>query len=122
MQGILYGEPSMWLFLLVTVVLGGGAAWMTGRASAQSWNGYPTLVVYLLLLGWAVRFIHHALFHGSFLSLHYYVVDTVVLLIIGSIGFRYTRTRQMVEQYYWLYERSGPLGWSERKQGSPTTT
>ena len=34
MQGILYEEPSVWLFLLVTLVMGGGAAWMTGRAMA----------------------------------------------------------------------------------------
>ena len=30
MQGILYEEPSIWLFLLITVIMGGWAAWMTG--------------------------------------------------------------------------------------------
>ena len=30
MQGILYEEPSFFLFALVTVILGGGAAWQTG--------------------------------------------------------------------------------------------
>ena len=35
MQGILYEESSVWLFLLVTCVLGGGGAWMTGRACAH---------------------------------------------------------------------------------------
>jgi len=31
MQGILYEEPTIWLFLLVTVVMGGWLAWMAGR-------------------------------------------------------------------------------------------
>ena len=37
----------------------------------------------LLLLGIGVRFIHHALFDGTMFTLQYYVVDTIVLLIIG---------------------------------------
>ena len=65
-----------------------------------------TLVVYLLLLGIGVRFIHHALFDGTMFSLHYYLVDTVILVVIGFLGYRYTRTNQMVTQYHWLYERS----------------
>ena len=32
MQGVLYEESSEWLFIMVTVVMGGWAAWMTGRA------------------------------------------------------------------------------------------
>ena len=88
MQGILYEEPSIWLFLLVTCLLGGGAAWMTGRAvradlaaAGRRWS------LYMLLLGIAVRFIHHALFGGTMFSLHYYIVDTIVLLIIGALGY-----------------------------------
>ena len=38
MQGILYEEPTIWLFLLVTVVMGGWLAWMTGRAIAMTWK------------------------------------------------------------------------------------
>jgi hypothetical protein len=114
MQGILYEEPSIWQFFFVTCLLGGGAAWMTGRACAQTWRSYVSLVLYLLLLGIAVRFIHHALFNGTMFSAQYYIVDTVVLLIIGSLGFRYTRTNQMVTQYNWLYERSSPLGWKPK--------
>lgn len=111
MQGILYEESTIWLFLLVTVVMGGWMAWMIGRGIALGWKPYWQAVVSLLLLGFAVRFIHHALFEGTLLSPHYYVVDTVVLLIIGSLGYRATRARQMTTQYRWLYERSGPLSW-----------
>ena len=35
MHGILYEEESIWQFLLVTCVLGGWAAWMTGRAAPR---------------------------------------------------------------------------------------
>jgi hypothetical protein len=114
MQGIIYEEPSVWLFLLVTVLMGGGAAWMTGRACALTWRPVYILVLYLALLGIAVRFIHHALFGGTMFSLHYYVVDTIVLFLIGGLAFRYTRTRQMVVQYSWLYEPNGLLSWKPR--------
>jgi hypothetical protein len=114
MQGILYEESSAWLFLLVTVVMGGWAAWMTGKACAQTWRSYASLVFYCLVLGFAVRFIHFSMFEGTLLSLHYYVIDTIVVAAIASIGFRYTRTSQMVNQYHWLYERAGPLSWKDR--------
>jgi hypothetical protein len=114
MQGILYEEPSFWLFAFVTVILGGWAAWMTGRAMALTWKPYWQLLVYLLILAAAVRFIHYALFEGTLLTLHYYLVDAAVLFAIGSLGFRYYRARQMATQYRWLYERTGPFSWRER--------
>ena len=114
MQGILYEEPSVWLFLLVSCVMGGWAAWMTGRAMALTWRSYVHLIAYLLILGAAVRFIHFALFEGTLLTLQYYLVDAAVVLAIGSLGFRYTRARQMTSQYRWLYERTGPFSWREK--------
>jgi hypothetical protein len=114
MQGILYEEASVWQFLFVTCLLGGGAAWMTGRACAQTWRPFSNLVVYLLVLGIAVRFIHHALFGGTMFTAQYYVVDTIVLLIVGTLAYRYTRTNQMVTQYHWLYERASLLSWKPK--------
>ena len=114
MQGILYEEPSVWQFFFVTCLLGGGAAWMTGRSAAQTWRPMSSLFVYLLLLGIAVRFIHHALFNGTMFTAQYYFVDTVVLMVIGFLGYRHTRTNQMVTQYSWLYERTSLLGWKAR--------
>ena len=111
MQGILYEEASIWQFFFVTCLLGGWAAWMTGRASAQTWRPMTSLAVYLLLLGIAVRFIHPALFDGTMFTAQYYIVDTVVLMVIGFLGYRYTRTNQMVTQYHWLYERASMLSW-----------
>jgi hypothetical protein len=71
-------------------------------------------VAYLLALGIAVRFIHHALFWTPMFSLQFYVIDTIVLLIFGTLGYNYTRTNQMVTQYYWLYERVSPLSWKAK--------
>lgn len=114
MQGFLYEEPSIWLFLFVTVILGGSAAWMTGRAIAITWRAFWQLLIYLLILAAAVRFIHFALFGGTLVSVHYYAIDAIVVLIIGALGFQYYRTRQMTTQYRWLYERTGPFGWKEK--------
>lgn len=114
MQGILYEEGSIWQFILVTCLLGGWAAWMTGKACAQTWRPFAIFVFYMLLLGIAVRFIHHALFEGTMFSPYYYLIDTVVIFLIGALGFRFTRTRQMVRQYHWLYEQVSPLSWKER--------
>ncbi len=80
----------------------------------MTWRSYSSLIVYLLVLGIAVRFIHHALFDGTMLTLQFYVVDTIILIVLGTLGFRYTRTNQMVTQYYWLYERASLLSWKPR--------
>lgn len=114
MQGILYEEASILQFFFVTCVLGGWAAWMTGRACAQTWRSYPQLVVYILGLGIGVRFIHHALFDGTMFSLQYYIVDTIVLMVFATLGYRYTRTNQMVNQYHWLYEKASLLSWKAK--------
>ena len=114
MQGILYEEPSIWLFLLVTVVIGGSLAFLTGRACAETWRDAGRTIVFLLLLGAAVRFFHFALFEGTLLSLRYYAVDTLVVGAIGLAAWRMTRARQMVQQYWWLYERDGLFSWKER--------
>jgi len=114
MQGILYEEASIWQFFFVTCLLGGWAAWMTGKASAQTWRTPLQLFLYLLGLGIGIRFIHHALFGGTMFSLQYYVVDTIVLMVLGFLGYRYTRTNQMVTQYHWLYEKVSPLSWKAK--------
>jgi Domain of unknown function (DUF6867) len=113
-MGIIW-EVSLADFLLVTLFLGGGAAYLTGRAVAVTWRLFPKLVFYIALLTAAVRFIHFALFSGTLLSLQFYVVDFIILLGLGSAGYRVTRAGQMTIQYSWLFERSGPFSWRPRK-------
>jgi hypothetical protein len=121
----LIAEKSFAAFLLVTVVLGGGAAFLAGRALARSWKSFARVAVYMLLLALAVRFLHWGLFmdatyeswrdmQGTLLSLHYYLVDVIVLIAFAGLGYRLERARQMTTQYGWIYERTGPLSWRKR--------
>ena len=82
MRGLLYEENSFWVFMLLTVSLGGAAALMTGRAIAAAWRPWWHVIPLMLLLGAAVRFLHFALFGGTLLSLTYYVADTAVCLVV----------------------------------------
>src|SRR5258708_18857433 len=91
-------------FLLVTVVLGGGAAWLAGRAIAQTWRPWWQGMLYMFILGGAVRFIHFALFDGTLLSLPGYALDTAVAIGFAAAGFRATRAAPMARQYGFLRE------------------
>jgi hypothetical protein len=117
---LLYEEGSFGIFLLVTVILGGGAAWLSGRAIAATWRPWWHIIAYMLILGLAVRFIHYALFGGTFLSPHYYVVDTVICMLFGFLGFRVTRAAQMATQYGFLNVRTGLLAWARRPAATGT--
>ena len=119
MTGILYEEDYVGLFLLVTVFMGGGAAWLAGRAIAATWRPWWHVAGYMLILGLAVRFIHFALFDGTLLSPQFYAVDTVVCLAFGFLGFRATRVAQMTTQYRWINARAGPLRWTRRTATIP---
>lgn len=90
------------------------ATWITGKAMALTWRSEVKFLASALALAAAVRFLHYALYQGPFLSPVHYVADLVVLSVIGLIGYRYTRTGQMVTQYPWLYERVSPLSWKAR--------
>jgi len=111
----LYEEGSFGVFVLVSIVLGGGAAWLSGRAIASTWRAWWHVAAYMLVLSIAVRFFHFALFGGTFLSLHYYLVDSAVCLTLGFLGYRSTRTAQMVTQYRWINARSGAFAWRRRE-------
>lgn len=110
----LYEEDSLNVFILVSLIMGGGAAYLSGRAIAGTWRPLWHVAMYMLVLGGAVRFMHFALFEGTLLSLHYYLVDTAICLGFGWLGFRATRAGQMSTQYSWLYDRSGWLQWRAR--------
>jgi len=108
-------DDSPHVFLLLTVIIGGGAAFLAGRGLARSWKPFWRIFFYMALLAAAVRFFHYALFDGTLLSLYYYFVAYAVLLAAASLGFRSMRTTQMVTQYRWLYERTSMLTWRERR-------
>ncbi len=100
--------------MLVTVFLGGGAAYLTGKAAAADWRGPRELAIYVLLLACAVRFLHFALFHGTLLQPWYFVVDVAVLAAFAWIGRQLTRASQMNRQYSFAYERKSPFTWRRK--------
>jgi hypothetical protein len=113
---LLYEEGSFGVFLLVSIILGGGAAWLAGRAIAATWRPWWQVVAYSLILGGAVRFIHFSLFGGTLLSAHYYLVDSAVCMLLGFLGFRAARVGQMIKQYRWLYEPGGFMRWRRKSR------
>ena len=126
-MGILWEEENIGVFLILTVILGGGAAYLTGRAMALTWRPAWMGMAYMTILGCAVRFFRYALFEGSFffyltndgylypgIGFYYYLVDLVVLMGFAWLGYRVTRSGQMATQYAWIYARSGPLFWRPR--------
>jgi hypothetical protein len=114
LANLLYEEGSLFVFVLVSIILGGGGAWLTGRAIADTWRPSWQVAIYALLLGAAVRFIHMSLFDGTLLSLHYYVVDAAICLAFGYAGFRAARAAQMARQYSWLIEKPAAMRWRRK--------
>ena len=111
---IFLSDDGPWVFLVLTVVIGGAGAFLSGRGLARSWKPFWRIFLYMALLAAAMRFFHYALFDGTLKSLYYYLVTYAILLIAALLGFRAMRTTQMVTQYRWLYERTSPLTWRDR--------
>ena len=103
------GENGLWTFILVTILMGGLAAYASGKAIAQTWRPFWHVPLYMLAVAAAVRFCHFALFEEPLLSPQSYLVDFAIAFAAASLGYRLVRARQMAVQYGWLYHRSGPL-------------
>jgi len=106
---------SLPVFIVLTLIIMGFAAYMTGQSLAVNWHPVWQLVIYCCLLGFANRFLVFSLFEGELLSLSGYLIDTAALLAIGLLAYRFARARKTVAQYPWLYERAGPFGWREKQ-------
>ena len=113
-MGILY-DNSLAAFVIITLLLAGGASWMSGRALAQTWQPVWLAAAYALLLALPARFLHWALADGSLLSAHYFLTDAILLILIGFLSYRIFQTSSMVNQYPWLYERTSLISWGTRK-------
>jgi len=117
-MALLAGE-SLGVFVGVTVCVIGFAAYMTGQAVANTWKPAWHAVAYALLLALVDRFLVYALFEGRLLSPLGYVIDSSVLIAIALAAFRMAQARKMIQQYPWLYARSGLFSWREK---SPSET
>ena len=116
MQGLFF-EPDTgvrYFIRFLVVLIGLWTGWRAGKAVADGWSTYPLAIVYTLLLALVMQFLHHALFNGPILNTLYFIIDFVLLLIFATAGFRYRRTNQMVNNYYWLYERTSAFSWKDK--------
>ena len=43
-----------------------------------------------------------------------YGIDVLILLVFSTAGFRTRRTAQMVNNYYWLYEKTSAFSWKKK--------
>lgn len=107
----LFVEQNVWVFLILTVILGGGAAYMAGRGLAMKWRPVWKAVIFMVPLTLGLRFLHYALFGADLTSLHYLITDFIILVAFCLLGHRITMVKKMVRQYPWLYEQTSPLGW-----------
>lgn len=105
---------SIPVFIAITVVIVGFAAYMAGQALGNTWKPLWHLIGYDILLGCADRFLIFSLFDGELLSATGYLIDTAVLFAISFFAYRINRVNRMVSQYPWLYERSGMFGWRSK--------
>jgi hypothetical protein len=114
MSGLLWADGDYALLAFIVLDgLGAAAAFATGRALASGWSPMWRLIPAIVALAAAVQFLHFALFQEQLLSLHYYLVTLVLLLVIGWIGYSQMRARQMATQYSWAFQKVG-LAWRAR--------
>ncbi len=120
-MGLLWpATPSgPYVFVGVTLILGGLGAVSIGRAMATGWNPIFKVLAYCALLAAGVQFLHYALYQERLLTLHYYLVNFAALAVIGVIAWRLQRVRQMTERYFWAFEKAGLAGWSARGGVNP---
>lgn len=107
-------EGNGLVFLFLTVILGGGGAFLAGRANAKGWKSPIKLFVNMLLLNCGLRFLHFALFEHDLLSVEHFISQGIILEAMAFLGYRLTLAKQMVAKYPWLYERSTPFSWRQK--------
>ena len=106
------------VFVGLTLVLFGGAAFLSGQALANGWKPPLTGVFYCALLAFADMFLVYGLFDGDGTLIVGYLIRFAVLTGIFLLSYRLTQARKMVSQYPWLNERSGLFGWRSRPGAS----
>ena len=95
--------PNAFAFLALTLVCGGAAAFMSGRALANAWRLPASILLAALPLAAAVRFLHATLADeptgAAQAALAY-----GLMAAFAFAGFALRRREQMARQYPWLGE------------------
>lgn len=107
---------SVTVFVTLTLVLFGLAAFRAGQAVAEAWRPARDALLAAAGLAAADRFLAAALFKSPPLAVGPAVIAWIYLSAVALFAWRATLARKMVRQYPWLYARVGLLGW-RRKEG-----
>jgi hypothetical protein len=105
---------TLGMVLLFNLVLVGPASFAAGQGVASTWRSWQQVIGYTALLSAGLRFFDYALADGELWSAGGFLLGWLVQFAIAALAFQLTRSRQMVQQYPWLYRRKGLLGWEER--------
>jgi len=105
---------SVGVFLGLTVLLFGVAAFRTGEAIAEAWRPGWQAVLAACGLTVADRFLAVSLYDSPPLSLAAAAVAWIFITAVTLFAWRATIARKMVSQYPWLYEPAGILRWRRR--------
>ena len=108
------GTAAIAQFFILTVIMGGGAAFMAGRALASGWKPIWLLLAYMIPFTAGLRFMQFALFENTLTSLSHFITHGIVLTAFALFGYRTYRTTQMTSQYPWLYEKVSPWSWKSK--------
>ena len=117
----LYDTGNGWVFLLVTVIIGGTAAFLSGRAIAQTWRPFWQSRSTCWRSPPRVRFFHYALFDEPMLSLQNYIVDFAVVLAAASLGYRIAPRPPDGAAVHWLFRRTGCCAGVRRPETATVT-
>ena len=79
----LYTEETLLQTIFITFVVGCGCAWQAGRSIALTWRPLSAVIRSMILLGFAVRFLHFALFQEALFAPFAYVFETACLIAIA---------------------------------------
>jgi branched-chain amino acid transport system ATP-binding protein len=102
------------VFLFLTVIIFGGAAFLMGQAIAETWRPLWQNIVYGTLLVVLERFFAWSLFQALPFNVGAILLNAAVIIGFALLAYRLTQVRKMVSQYPWLYERSGLFSWRDK--------
>jgi len=115
MVDILIPNVSLTVFIGMTVILFGWAAFMTGQALASTWRPMWQVFPYGILLAVGDRLMTFFLFKGILISIPAYLLSAFILTAIVLLAYRLTQVHKMVTQYPWLYERVTLFSWRAKE-------
>ena len=88
-------------FFAFTVVLGGTAAFMTGRALATAWRPPGSVALAAVPLAGAVRFLHATLAEEPTDAVKA-LLTFALMIAFAWLGYALRRRAQMARQYPWV--------------------